>query len=268
MKVEVLGNVQDGGVPHLGCECDTCEDARKKPEKRRYSSSILLKEDSSEDSIRYLIDATPDIRFQTKAGYLDGVFVPHSELGHVTGLLYFGHEGIDASKVSVYCNKPVENFLMRNDPFRYLVDRENIEIHNFEDGDTYDLQGGEIEVVELPHSHISRDTASYMIKGEDKKLYYLSDINEFNGDVIESVKEADIAIIDGTFWSRDEIDRFDEVPHPPIKESIEEMKDIGTEIYFTHINHTNPVLKDNSAERQELQESGFNIAEEGMVFEL
>jgi len=268
MRVEVLGNVQDGGVPHLGCECDTCEEARENPEKRRYSSSLLLKEDGSEDSVRYIIDATPDIRFQIQAGYLDGVFIPHSELGHVTGLLYFGREGIDASGISVYCNPPVENFLMKNDPFRYLLDRENIEVQNFEDRDECKIQGGTVEAREIPHGHISRNTTSYMVKGEKKTLYYLSDINEFNDDVIESIKEADIAVIDGTFWSEDEIDRFDEVPHPPIKDSMELMEDIDTEIYFTHINHTNPVLQEDSAERKELENKGFHVAEKGDAFKL
>lgn len=268
MKIEVLGSVQDGGVPHLGCECDTCEEARANPEKRKYSTSLLLKEDGSEDSVRYLIDATPDIRFQVTAGYLDGVFVPHSELGHVTGLLYFGQEGIDSDDINVYCSEPVENFLMRNDPFRYLIDRENIETQEFTDGDEQEIQGGKVESREIPHAHISRNTTSYMIEGEEKKLYYLSDINEFNDDVIDSIKEADIAVIDGTFWSRDEIDRFDEVMHPPIKETMEETKKFDTEIYFTHINHTNPVLNPESPERKELEENGFSVVEKGQVFEV
>lgn len=268
MKIKVLGNVQDGGVPHLGCECDTCEEARENPEKRRYGTSLLLQEDGSKDSVRYLIDATPDIRHQIRAAYLDGVFVPHSELGHVTGLLYFGQEGIDASKINVYCSKPVENFLRKNDPFRYLLDRENLEVRNFQNGDTQDIQGGKIEAREIPHSHISRDTTSYMVKGEEKKLYYLSDINEFNGDVIDSIREADIAVIDGTFWSRNEIDRFDEVPHPPIKDTMDALEEFDTEVYFTHINHTNPVLDPESEERKELEENGFNVAEKGQVFEI
>ena len=268
MKVEVLGNVQDGGVPHLGCDCEVCEEARNNPEKKRYVTSLMLKEDGSEDSIRYLIDATPDIRFQIKGDYLDGVFVPHSELGHITGLLYFGQEGIDASGIRVHGNQAVEDFLMKNDPFRYLLDRENIQTREFEDGDTEDIQGGEIEVREVEHSHIGGKTASYMIHGEEKKLYYLSDITEWSDEVIECIKEADIAIIDGTFWSRDEIDRFNEVPHPPIQESMDAMEGFGTDIYFTHINHTNPVLIEDSEERQELEDRGFNIVEQGMEFEI
>jgi len=268
MKIEVLGNVQDGGVPHLGCSCNTCKDARENPEKRKYSTALLIKEDESEDSAQYLIDATPDLRFQITASFLDGIFIPHSELGHITGLLYFGQEGIDAKGINVYCNKAVEDFLMKNDPFRFLVDRENLSIESFEDKDIQKVQGGEVKSLEIPHSHISRDTTSYMIKGKEKKLYYLPDINEFNRDVEAAVAEADIAIIDGTFWSRDEIDRFDEVPHPPIKETMEQMEDIETEIYFTHINHTNPVLREDSEEREKMKEKGFKIVEKGQKFTL
>ncbi len=268
MKIEVLGNVQDGGVPHLGYETEINEEARKNPEKRKYVTSIILKEDGSEDSPRYLIDATPDIRFQIKAGYLDGIFVPHSQLGHITGLLYFGQEGVDTSGLPVYCNDAVKNFLMKNDPFRFLIDRENLSITEFNDGDIQEIQGGKIESREVPHSHISRNTTSYMIEGENKKLYYLPDINEFNEDAINSIKEADITIIDGTFWDEEEIDRYEEVPHPTIKQTMEQMKDFDTEIYFTHINHTNPVLIEDSRERREMEEKGFKIVEKGQEFEI
>ena len=41
-----------------------------------------------------------------------------------------------------------------------------------------------------------------------------------------------------------------------------------SKIYFIHFNHTNPVLQDNSAARQEIKEAGLNIADELMKIEL
>lgn len=266
MIVEVLGNVQDGGVPHLGCECDICERARKNS-KRMLGTSILLRENDKENSVKYLIDVTPDVRHQIKGSYLDGVFIPHAQLGHITGLLYFGEEGLDADGLNVYCSEGVEDFLMKNDPFRFLIDRRNISIESFSDEDI-EIQGASIEAVCLHHSQTNHKTSGYMIKGDDKKLFYLSDVTEFNDRSKEKISEADIAIIDGTFWSKDELDRYEEVPHPTIQNSMEKFSDLETEIYFTHFNHTNPVLRDDSDERKELEERGFNFAEKGLEFRI
>ncbi|MFB6292161.1 MAG: MBL fold metallo-hydrolase [Candidatus Nanohaloarchaea archaeon] len=268
MNIEVLGNVQDGGVPHLGCDCDTCTDAREDPREQRYTASIVLREDSSPGTVTYLIAASPDIRYQVDVEYIDGVFVPHTGLGHVTGLLYFGEEGPDATDLNVYCNEYVQNFLRKNDPYRYLLDRGNIEIQDFSDGDAEELQGGKIKALEHYHPQFNTETTSYLIEGEEKTLYYISDVTEFTDEIIETIKEADIAILDGTFWSRDEIDRYEEVPHPAIKESMELFDDVDTDIYFTHMNHTNPVLREDAEERQEMEDRGFEIVEKGDEFEI
>ncbi len=268
MRVEVLGNAQDGGVPHLGYRLEIDEEAREDPRKQRYVSSLLLKENEDSDTVRYLIDATPDIRFQITGDYLDGVFVPHARLGHITGLLYFGEEGKEADQVSVYCNTEVEDYLMKNDPYRFLVDRGNIDIRNFGDGDTLEIQGGEIEAHSLEHSQIGHPTTGYIIRGDERTLYYLSDIPRLEDEVLDQVKEADIAIIDGTFWSEDEIDRYDQVTHPTIRDSLKKLGDFDTDIYFTHLNHTNPALREDTEEREELEEKGFEIVEKGDEFEV
>ncbi|MFB6145168.1 MAG: MBL fold metallo-hydrolase [Candidatus Nanohaloarchaea archaeon] len=268
MKVEVLGSVQDGGVPHLGCDCDLCESVRDDPEQSYSIASLLLKEDDEEDAIRYLIEATPDIRYQIRGKYLDGVFIPYAQIGNITGLLFLGEEGIDSRGINVYVNEHAENFLMQNDPFRRLIDRGNIEMESFEDGDEQRVQGGKVTAERYRHPMVKHNTTAYIIEGDSKTLFYLSDITEWNDDILERIQEADIAIIDGTFWSRDEIERFEEVPHPPIEESMGEMEGFETEIYFTHMNHTNPVLQEDSEERKELEGRGFKVAYEGLELDL
>lgn len=268
MKVEVLGNVQDGGVPHLGCGCELCEKAREDPREAKYVESILLKENNENDTARYLVNATPDIRMQVQWEYLDGIFIPHEGLGHVTGLQFFGQEGPDISELSVFTSDAVEEYMMKNDPYRFLIDRNNIEIHEFNHGDQEEIRGGEIESIQFHHPHLNHDTTAYMIHGENKKLFYLADITNFTREIEECVEKADIALIDGTFWSDDEIGRFEEVPHPPIRRSLDQFSDLETKIYFTHMNHTNPVLREDSEERKKVQENGFHVAEQGQEFTL
>ena len=74
--------------------------------------------------------------------------------------------------------------------------------------------------------------------------------------------------MDGTFWSEDEIGRFEEVPHPPIRRSIDQFDDFETDIYFTHLNHTNPVVRQDSDERKELRRKGFSVLDGGESFKI
>ncbi|MFB6190835.1 MAG: MBL fold metallo-hydrolase [Candidatus Nanohaloarchaea archaeon] len=268
MRVEVLGNVQDGGVPHLGCECDVCEAAREDPREQRYVGALMLKETSDDNTVRYLIDATPDIRFQIKGDYLDGVFVSHGHLGHVAGLPFFGTECLDTDDLPVYCTPEMRQFLMNNDPFRLLSDRNQIEINEVKNGEKVEIQGGSVEIRNVLHRYVNTDTVSFMIQGEEEKLFYMSDIDEWTGETIESVKEADIAIVDGTFWDKQELDRYEEVPHPTIEDTMDRMEDFDTDIYFIHMNHTNPVLREGTEEREEMQARGFDIVEKGDTFEI
>ena len=268
MKVKVVGTAQDGGVPHLGCTCDTCEEAREDSSKIRYNASLLLKAEEDDSAVRYLIDPTPDVRYQITGQYLDGVFVSHGELGHITGLLHFGEEGMDAEMLPVHVTDKTAEYIKRNDPFRLLVDRNNIDLREFNDGKTMKIQGGRIEAREAQHKGVNTDTLSFMIEGEEKMLYYMSDINAWDAETLESIREADIAVIDGTFWNEEEIDRYQEVPHPVMKETMAKTDDWDTRIIFTHINHTNPALRPDSQEREELEERGFEIAQRGMEFQI
>lgn len=268
MKVEVLGNVQDGGVPHLGCDCEVCEAARNDCNEQKYVGALMLKENSEENTVRYLIDATPDIRFQIDGDYLDGVFVSHGHLGHIAGLPFFGTECLDTSDLPVYCTPEMRQFIMNNDPFRLLVDRNQIDIHPTQKGEEIEVQGGTVELRNVLHRYVNTDTVSFMITGEERKLFYMSDIDEWTEESIEYVKEADIAIIDGTFWSKEELDRYEEVPHPTIQDTMDRMEDFDTDIFFIHMNHTNPVLREDTEERQKMQDRGFDIVEQGDTFEI
>jgi pyrroloquinoline quinone biosynthesis protein B len=229
----------------------------------------MLKEDEEcHTRARYLIDATPDLRYQIQGRYLDGIFLSHEGLGHMTGLLFLGKESYDYSGIPVYTSEAANDFMDQNDPYRFLKDRDNIDVREIEDGDEQNIQGGKIEIVEVEHPQVETDNFCFMIHGENKKIFYISDINRWSPKTEELVREADIAIVDGTFWSADEIDRYEEVPHPTIQETMDEFEDSGTEIYFTHMNHTNPVFRKDSEERKEMNNRNYWIVEQGQEFDI
>lgn len=270
MKVEILGNVQDGGVPHLGCSCDVCDEARKDREKIKYAHSLLLKENDNNNSIRYLIGASADIRFQTTGEIFDGIFLLDNHFTHLIGLLYLGEFSLEAENIPVYAPDFMEEYLDRNDPYRYLKDRGNIEVNQIEDDETQELQHVEITPWQTVQRTEHTGTFSYMIEGENKKIFYAPIIfEEWDEKQIERIREADVAIIEGCFYHAEEVDRYaDNPPHPLIPDTMDKLEDTDTEIIFTHLNHTNPALREDTEERAELEERGFKVAKKGMEIEL
>lgn len=262
--VEVLGIAQDAGVPHLGCRCDRCEVARKSTEARRTASALLLESDGN----RYLFDATPDLPTQI-AAVPDGVFLTHAHLGHLPGLLYFGREAADAADLTVYCTAGLADLIRENATFSALVAEDCIDLR--EVGDQSTVAAGNVDVTAKTVTHreaFPTGTLSYGIDGPHRSLYYVSDVDEWTEDVIAEIARADVALVDGTFWSVDELDRVAEVPHPPIRDSMDAFDDFETRVIFTHLNHTNPVLDPDSPERERLEDRGYGVAAAGQRFGL
>lgn len=265
MRVEVRGVAQDGGVPHVGCRCAACEAARADPALVRYPSALLVESGPE----RYLVDAPPDLRHRVVGDALDGVLLTHAHLGHLAGVLQFGPEAADADALAVHCTAGVADLLRENQPFRGLVDGGNLAPTEFGDGSDLALPDGRIEAHAVDHrDELGTGTLSVRVVGEERSLYYASDVDAWTGPTEGLVREADVALVDGTFWSRDELDRADEVPHPAMTATMDRFDGVETDVWFTHLNHTNPALEEDSPEREEVEGRGFGVVERGRVFEL
>jgi len=115
----------------------------------------------------------------------------------------------------------------------------------------------------------------YKIQGPNKSIIFIPDIDKwdkFDKDIVKIVSNNDIAILDGSFYQNGEIPGRDmsEIPHPFIIESIDLMESISgiSDIFFIHLNHTNPALIENSDAQKKILDSGFNIAEFGKMISL
>ena len=109
---------------------------------------------------------------------------------------------------------------------------------------------------------------------QPEKKYYILDIDAWNDwemDINKMIKKHDIAFLDGTFYDKTELNRrnIEDVPHPSIKESIKRFSPLVAidrkKVNFTHLNHTNKVLRQNSKERNAIIAQGFQVASDGMV---
>lgn len=277
--IQVLGIVQDAGYPHIGCEKDCC----KVVSPGDYFVSCLGLVDKTNNK-RYLFDATPDIHNQINllekfpdANLIDGIFLTHAHIGHYTGLMYLGREGLGGKNIMVYALKRMARFLTKNGPWDQLVKLNNISIQTISNKEFVKLSKNIFVMpIRVPHRDEYSETVGYKIIGKSKKILFIPDIDkwdEWKKSIIEEVKLVDYAFIDGTFYNGSELNRdMREIPHPSIEETLQLFSNQPlaerNKIYFIHINHTNPILTNKNGIRDIVESLGFNIAERGLKFKL
>ena len=113
--VIVLGTLQDGGSPHMGCEKACC----KNPDASRKVVSLGLIDPVSNK--KFLLEATPDFVAQTSMlkallpssenKLPDGIFLTHAHIGHYAGLMFLGKEAMNALEATVFVMPKMKSFL-------------------------------------------------------------------------------------------------------------------------------------------------------------
>ncbi|MDW0111262.1 MBL fold metallo-hydrolase [Sporosarcina aquimarina] len=286
--LQVLGTAQDAGLPQPNCYCDNCSKAIEDPTfKRRAASVAVVLPDEKQ---WHLIDASPDFKEQIvmvqRAHGLEGrvmesIFLTHAHIGHYPGLIYLGREAMDTQNVPVFAGALMKRVLENHAPWRQLTDLGNIHVKEIQNGCPTELEESvKVTAVEVPHRNEFSETFGFWITGPNKKALYIPDIDsweEWELDIVEVCKQADICLLDATFFSERDLadiegsDRdLSEIPHPFITNTMERLKTISKtcEIYFTHFNHSNPAFKPGSDARKLIEENGFHIADDGMMFDL
>ncbi|MDA8934938.1 MBL fold metallo-hydrolase [Flavobacteriaceae bacterium] len=276
--IYILGNTQDAGLPHIGCQHPFCEDNFNVYEEH-YTTSIAV---VNSDLKKYILfEATPDITFQLNNlkknifhEFLlpESIYITHAHIGHYTGLMYFGREALGSKDLLVRVLPRMSKFLQNNGPWSQLVDINNIKIKEINFGSsTKELANIDITPVQVPHRDEYSETAGYIIKGKNKKALFIPDIDKWekwDRDLNQLAKEFDFLLIDATFYNSKEINRdISEIPHPLVIETIDLLSGLNTEnrnkVYFIHMNHTNMMLDPNSGLSKLITSKGFNIARLG-----
>lgn len=288
--VRVLGTAQDGGFPHAACSCDRCSRARQEPEFARRVTSLALVLPASEQV--YLFDATPDLRAQLASladldrsphdrvdrQPLDGVFLTHAHIGHYLGLAFFGYEAVHTRDLPVMATPRMASYLRANGPWSQLVDMKNIRLRELATDQTISL-GDDVVVtaIKAPHRDEYADTLGFLITGPDRSLFYLPDTDSWTAwptAVTELLQDVDIALLDGTFFSAGELPgrKIEDIGHPLIEESMDLLQELvdrsELEVYFTHLNHSNPALDQPGTARRQIESRGFHVLEDGQEFPL
>ncbi|MEH7526542.1 MBL fold metallo-hydrolase [Bacillus sp. JJ1503] len=283
--LHVLGTAQDAGLPHPNCFCKNCTEAINNPNLRRLAASLAIV--LPNDRKWHLIDATPDLKeqmvklqlkYSLQGQLMDSIFLTHAHLGHYPGLLFLGREAIGAAGTPVFAGQKMNQLLHEQAPWSQLTKLKNIVTHEIRNGQPLPIsQQVSIIPIDVPHRNEFSETFAFVISGPNKKVLYIPDIdrwNEWDQDIYNACQEVDICLLDGTFHSSKDLEKigrdFREIPHPLMTETMERLQDLvgEKEIYFTHLNHSNPVIDSDRQIRRQIEDRGFHIAEDGMEFRL
>ena len=281
----VLGIAQDAGYPQANCYQPHCMRAWNNPDLKRLASSIAVVDGSSQQ--KYIFDATPDMREQLYLLHtvapdsqfrLGGVFLTHGHIGHYTGLMHFGHEVSGSTDIPVYAMPRMRSYLSGNGPWDQLVNFHNIQLLPLEDKQSVRLSEHLVVTPMLvPHRDEYTETVGFRIDGPDRSALFIPDIDKWerwDTDIRGLIRSVDYALLDASFYADGELPGRDmsKIGHPFVSESMDLFSDLTDDeksrVIFIHLNHTNPILIDNSPEQKEVLSRGFRFARPGMKLPL
>jgi pyrroloquinoline quinone biosynthesis protein B len=187
--------------------------------------------------------------------------------------MFLGKEVMNSREMPVYVSASIGKFLSGNAPWSQLIEQRNIVLHTIEEEQPVQI-APEISVTGyfVPHRDEFADTFSFVIRGEKRSLFYCPDIDQWElwqHDIRTFLTDIDIALIDGTFYSADELpkDRISKVPHPTVISSCDLLRETSGKVTFIHMNHTNPLYKEGK-EKAGILDSGFGVGRRGQRWKL
>ena len=274
--ITVLGIAQDGGRPQPGCQRPCCQDLSAADYRSPVSLGI-----KTENGTTILIEATRDLGRQLITfgeSSIDHLFLTHAHLGHVDGLGLFGRETMSARGIPLHSSPSMQNLINSTPAWALLLEQGVFDLTEIGHVEIDDVV---IESIAIPHRAELSDMHAFVIRGKEHSVLFLPDHDSWDqtlsahnaSSIREWLDNLDIthALLDGTFWSGDELQGRDMsvVPHPTIQDSLARLgqKQNGDpEIFFTHLNHTNPAHQQGSAEYQNIVQLGWRVSVEGEMF--
>jgi coenzyme PQQ biosynthesis protein B len=303
MMIRVLGSAAGGAFPQWNCACFNCRGLREGLIKAvpRTQESVCL---SACDGDWVLINASPDIRAQIESFKglhprrsrdtpIQAIFLTNGDLDHCLGLLSLREN----QPIVVYATDAVREALMeRNVMFRTLrrfarqvtwrslkldVEESIVDVDGCQSGLTVMARA----VPGKPPVHLER-----LVSADDPdinvglrirqsangpSLAYLPAVGRITPPVFELMENADCVFFDGTFWSSDELaaqglpgKSAQEMAHWPVgglEGSLAVLSHLSApRRVLIHINNTNPLLREDSPERKDVEAAGWEVAWDGM----
>ncbi len=304
MRLIVLGTGAGGGCPQWNCGCENCNFARNNPEKARTTDSLAVSYELDGETAWAIVNPGVDLRHQlarrkelqpAKGGPLrlspiKSVILTDGELDHTMGLISL-REG---AELKVFATESVLDLLESAFPVRKVLrNYASLQFCTVEAGVPFNL-GESLKVTAINLSGRQpryaeaadgkapppRHTAVSGLKFESlsetaDSIAYAPQIGAWDEQVQDLLSGAEIILVDGTFYTEDELPLLDVKAPPAAKMGhlplsgpggiLGHLQNLKARVkLLTHINNTNPILRDNSPERQAVENAGVKIAVDGM----
>jgi pyrroloquinoline quinone biosynthesis protein B len=298
VRVRILGSAAGGGFPQWNCRCPTCQAARLGVRARpRTQSSLGIR---GLEGPWYLVNASPDARQQletltdptpdgVRSPPIAGVLLTDAEIDHTAGLLLLRES---TRPVRVYADDGVARALRHGYPVLAILERYcGAEWRGLEPDQVTSLEGSSLTVepfevggdapryldgsgVELGASgFVFRDAATGGV------VTYVPGLARLDHGILRRLAASDLVLVDGTFWRDDELARLGistrsarEMGHLPLSGpggTLEALAGLERpRKALVHINNTNPILLEDSPERDAARRAGVEVAYDGLEVEL
>jgi pyrroloquinoline quinone biosynthesis protein B len=300
MQIHVLGSAAGGGFPQWNCNCPNCSGIRNGSIKARprTQSSIIVGNGSLDWA---LINASPDVLTQIKNtpalqparhirdSGIAAVVLMDAQVDHVTGLMMLRERN---SPLPIYATQQVFEDLTTGLPLvktlaHYCKVDQHL-IHLNQGGFHIEpLTGIEFKPIPLsskappysPHRYDPHlgDNIGLLItdQASGKCAFYAPGLGMIEPQVEQAMQQADVLLVDGTFWTDDEMitsglskKRAIDMGHLAQSGSggmIECLSAYSNKRrILIHINNTNPILREDSPQALQLNALGIEVAYDGM----
>ena len=263
----------------------------------RTQSSLAIR---GQDGPWFLVNASPDARQQlegladtdmdgVRAPPVAGVLLTDAEIDHTAGLLLLRES---SQPVRVYGEAGVQRALRDGYPVLPILERySGVEFRTLEPGRAMALEGSSL-IVEafdvggdapryLDGSGVTMG-ASGMIFRDDAGpgvVTYVPGLARLDDDVLRRFAASDLLLVDGTFWRDDDLGRLGistrtarDMGHLPLSGPDGTLATLARlerpRTALVHINNTNPILLEDSPERDAVLRAGIEVAYDGLEIEL
>ena len=300
MKLRVLGASAGGGFPQWNCNCANCAGLRHGSVRAsaRTQSSIAVSDDGGS---WVLFNASPDILQQLR-GFpalqpgralrdtaIGAIVLIDAQIDHTTGLLMLREH---RQPLEIWCTAPVRDDLTGNHPLFRLLDHYcGVRWHELPLERAFEIPacpGLRFEALPLesnappysPYRDRPRRGDNIGVRIVDARrgtsVFYAPGLARVDDAVWNAMHTASTLLVDGTVWTDDELVRLGvstklgrEMGHLPqhgpggMIEWLDRLPPTTRRVLI-HINNTNPILDEDSAERAVLQRHGIEVAYDGM----
>jgi len=302
VRIRVLGAAAGGGFPQWNCGCPNCRGVRSGLVRAtpRTQESVAV---SADGQAWFLLNVSPEIRAQIEsfAGLhpraprhspVEALVLTNGDLDHTLGLLSLR----ESHPLVIYATERVRRGFTEGNVLYRTLERfaGQVTWRPLEPGREVALAGVDgrasgllVEPVAVPGKppiHLEhrgagdpRDNVGLRIRdaASGRRLAYFPAAGALTPEVRKALDDADCVFFDGTFWASDELPalglgtkRAEDMAHLPVggeSGSLAALRGLSAarRIYI-HINNTNPLLRDDSAERRAVEAAGWELASDGM----